>query len=100
MTDILQLIKTSAGGIDDQGDLVTTEDKRQVFCGVQSVGMSETYQAMALGLKPEIKFVLADYLDYQGEQLLEHEGTRYRVLRTFRKGKTLELTCYTEVNQS
>ena len=72
----------------------------QVFCEAASIGQKEFYQAHATGLKPEIKFRLADYLDYQDEKIVLYAGKRYRVLRTYRSGQTLEITCYAEVNQS
>lgn len=97
MNEILTLIRT-VHGIDDYGDPAVAETSREVFCRVASIGQKEFYQANAIGLQPEIKFVLADYLDYQGELLVEHNGTRYRVLRTYRTGQELELVCYREVN--
>lgn len=97
MNEILTLI-TVTHSTDDYGDLVTTETTREVFAKLGSIGQKEFYQAQAVGLQPELKFILADYLDYEGETLVEHEGIRYRVLRTYRKGQELELTVYREVN--
>ena len=38
---------------------------------------------------------LTDYMDYQGQKYLIHEGIRYTVLRTYRtSGNELEITCY------
>lgn len=85
---------------DEYGDLTETETGRQVFCRVQSVGSKEFYQANALGLQPELKFVLADWLDWAGETAVEYQGLRYRVLRSYRTGLALELTCYREVNKT
>ena len=75
-----------------------TETARDVFAKLGSIGQKEFYQAHAVGLQPEIKFILADYLDYDGEELVQHNGQRYRVLRTYRKGQELEITVYREVN--
>lgn len=97
MNDVLLLIQQHRS-VDEYGDPVLQETSRQVFCGVRSIGEKEFYQAHAVGLQPEIKFVLADYLDYNREPLVEHNGQRYRVLRTYRKDRELELTCYQEVN--
>ncbi len=97
MNEILYLIQT-AETLDDYGDLAMTETRRQVFARLSSIGQKEFYQAQATGLQPELKFVLADYLDYNGEQLVEHNGQRYRVLRIYRNGLELELTVYREVN--
>lgn len=99
MNEILNLIQT-AETADEYGDLVVEENPRRVFAKLGSIGQKEFYQAQAVGLQPELKFVLADYLDYNGEQLVDYNGQRYRILRTFRKGQELELTVYREVNQA
>ena len=97
MNDILNLIQ-QVRGVDEYGDPTVTETSREVFCRLASIGQKEFYQAHAVGLQPEIKFVIADYLDDSGEALVEHEGQRYRVLRTYRTGHEMELVCYREVN--
>lgn len=66
--------------------------KRTVLCGLRSIGQAEFYQANAVDIHPEAKFILADYLDYAGETLLDYNGQRYHVLRTYRDGQQLELT--------
>lgn len=97
MNEILTLI-TVTQHTDEYGDLAATETARGVFAKLGSIGQKEFYQAHAAGLQPELKFVLADYLDYNGETLVEYNGQRYRVLRTYRAGQELELTAYREVN--
>lgn len=91
MTDILTLIQRMPGR-DDQGDPVIRETSRVVFCGVRSIGQQEFYQASATDFHPELKLILADYLDYQDEPLVDYNGRRYRVIRTYRTGQELELT--------
>ena len=97
MNDVITLIQQNRS-VDDYGDPVITETARDVFAKLGSIGQKEFYQAHAVGLQPEIKFILADYLDYDGEELVQHNGQRYRVLRTYRKGQELEITVYLEVN--
>ena len=86
--------------LDAYGDLVTTYTRRSVFAEELSVGMSEVYQAMAVGFKPEAKFRLENWCDYQGEELVEHRPFNsqntyvLRVLRTYRDGDRLDLVCY------
>lgn len=65
---------------------------REVFAGLRSVGHTEYYEAYANDLRPELKFVLADYFDYEGEQYVKHGADLYRVIRTYRTGMELELT--------
>lgn len=65
---------------------------REVLCGVRSIGMKEFYSANSTDFRPELKLVLADYLDYNDETLADFNGVRYRILRTYRVGQELELT--------
>lgn len=97
MNEALILVR-QAQGTDDFGDPVVTESTREVFGRLGSIGQAEFYQAHAVGLKPELKFILTDYLDYEDETVVEYTGQRFRVLRTFRNGQELELTLYQEVN--
>lgn len=97
MNDILTLIATTTN-YDEYGDPVVAQTRREVFCDVASIGQKEFYQAQAVGLQPEIKFILADHLDYEDEQLVEYGGQLLRVLRTYRTDHALEIVCYREVN--
>lgn len=67
------------------------ETKREVFCSLRSIGMKEFYQANASDFHPELKLVLTDHLDYENEKLVDYDGQRYRVLRTYRAGQELEI---------
>lgn len=84
--------------VNEYGDTVTTTTERTVFAEVKSIGQSEFYQSQASGFKPEIKFVLADFYDYQGERSLKftpYSGieTIYEVIRTYRVDNRLEVVC-------
>ena len=86
MNDVAVLIKREYGKDDV---------KREVFCGFRSSGMREFYAASTTDFHPELKLVLADYLDYNGETLADYNGQRYRIIRTYRTGQELELTLET-----
>lgn len=86
MNELLTLIKRTW----ENGE--HRESVRTVFCGVRSVRYREFYASYATDYHPELVFVLADYLDYDGETLAEYQGQRYRILRTYRTGLALELT--------
>jgi len=58
------------------------EARRTVYCTVRSIGMQEAYQAMGIGLNPELKVILAHDFEYGGEPLCELSGVRFRILRT------------------
>lgn len=73
--DIITLIDVENDG---------TETRSTVLARRESVGQSEHYQAATVGLFPEMKFRLSDYLDYAGQRFVEFEGVRYVVQRTYR----------------
>lgn len=65
--------------------------RREVLATLKSVSRSEFYQAQASGYRPELVFVLTDYLDYDNETWVNHDGQIYKVLRTYRAGQEIEL---------
>lgn len=91
--------------VNEYGDHVITETRRDVLADDASVGMTETYQAMAVGYKPEVKLLMTNWLDYHGEEYVEYtpfgwdSPLRFKILRTYRNGEALELTCYRGVEK-
>lgn len=74
--------------VNEYGDLIPVRTERPVFADVRSITRAEFYQAEAVGMKPEIKFVLADYLEYRKEDFIKYtdkwgETSIYKVLRTY-----------------
>lgn len=100
MNEIIKLIEKDFSMVNRYGDTVVSERERVVFASIKSIRQSEFYQAQAVGLKPEITFVLSDYLDYQNEQIIlykpfpSEKWEEYRVLRTYRVDNSLEIVCY------
>ena len=70
--------KTNKNGFDNP----TAESKRTVFCNKRSVSQSEYYKAQQAGKQVEAK-VEVHTVDYAGEVLVEFEGKRYSVLKTY-----------------
>ena len=99
MFDSVITLKKETNTVNEYGDTVQTFTSRQVFAEVKSVGQTEFYQAQAVGLKPEIKFVIADFYDYQDEKIVSYQpfgssvAEDYTVLRTFRTNTNLEIVC-------
>lgn len=90
------MVPAGSGKKDIYGDPVLEQKiSGTVFAEIKSIGQNEFYQAQTAGKKPEIKFKITDYMDYQGQRYLIHEGVRYTILRTYRTGNNeLEITCY------
>ena len=82
--DVITLIKETYD-TNETGDPVTTQTEIEVFCQVRSVGMREKYQAQAVGLLPELTFILPYYYEYDDEQYVMYNEKTYRVIRTFVK---------------
>ena len=59
------------------------ETARKVYCTVRAIGMQEAYQAMGIGLNPELKVILSQDFEYRGEELCEMNNIRYRIIRTY-----------------
>ncbi len=72
--------------------IIKGDARRDVFCALRSVGHTEFYEAYAVDCHPELKFVLADYLEYNGETFIKYGDDIYRVIRTYRIGQELEIT--------
>lgn len=91
--DVIFLISTQKTK-NKVGDLIEERIKTMRFAKVKSIGQSEFYQAQAQGMKPEIKFVFADYLDYDNQEEVVYNNFVYKVLRTYRQGNEMEIVCY------
>lgn len=92
--EIISLIRQTEQP-DEYGDTVCTKTERQVYAEIMSIGQTEFYQAADKGLKPEVKFKLADYEDFQGEKYIKYKNTVYEVLRTYKTSRNeLEITVH------
>lgn len=100
-TEVLTLISQRNVPTPNGGTVPVDDGTREVFAERRSVGMKESYEAAAVGLKPEIVFVLEDALDYEGEKYAVYNDVRYRVHRNFqpKDSTTLELVLIREVNK-
>lgn len=82
--------------LDEFGDKKEIPKKSEdIFAEILSISQTEFYQAQTSDKKPEIKFKITDYLDYQGQKYLVYDDIRYKIMRTYRtKNNELEITCY------
>ena len=93
-SDVIQLIPTTSKK-DEYGIPRTVEgDPREVMCYVDSVTRSEFFDAGRNGLNPEFVFRVF-FADYEDERLLEYNGNRYGIYRTYNNGSD-EVELYAE----
>lgn len=73
------------------GVQVPTETEREVFCNVRSISQNEWFEAARNGLNAEFQVIVFQY-DYAGEQIIELDGERYTIYRTYvRDDEMIEL---------
>ena len=75
---------------DEYGVNRPTETRKKVFCGVDSVTSSEWFEGGRMGLNPEKRATIF-FADWSGEEIVELDGVRYTVYRTYENGDKLEL---------
>lgn len=81
MDDIILLISDN-GYYDDLKVYHKAETSRQVFAKINSVTRSEFFQGGRNGLNPQLVFTIFKG-DYNNERVIEYQGQRYSVYRTY-----------------
>ena len=66
------------------GQQVPVETQRDVYCNISGVSGQEFFVACRSGIRPEIRVTLFAF-DYNSETVVELEGVRYGVYRTYLK---------------
>lgn len=94
MDDTINLLVESTS-VDEDFNNVATYRRKQVFCRVRSVTMTEFYNAGQAGLSPAYVFEIF-HGDYNGEKLLEFKGQRYAIYRTYHRVQDDTIELYAE----
>lgn len=91
--DSLDLLTTEEGTNDNGFEQINIKSRRTVFANKKDVRQSEFYQAATQGIKLDTMFAIRS-VEYNGEKILEHDGIRYNIIRTYDKnGELTELIC-------
>ena len=89
IVDLITLEQTQ----DQDGYMTNTETSATVFADVNSASRSEFWEAYKAGLEIAISVTMR-FEDYSGQKLLDHNGKRYKVERTYSVDKErIELNC-------
>lgn len=75
---------TIAYAIDAIGQRKETASETPVFAMVESISMSEFFQAGEIGLKPDLKFTIW-LTEYEGQENLRYKSDIYSIYRTYRR---------------
>lgn len=92
----IRLIRRTETGQDQNGYPIYKETSRVVWAEKKGLTRAEFYAAQAAGVKVSGVFSLFRDL-YRDEEIIEHHGERFRVVRAYPKNITeVELTCASE----
>lgn len=83
------------------GDSIIEKTSKEVFAEKKSIKQSEFYQAAAIGIRPELVFVIWEK-EYLQEPIIEFENKEYKVIRTYvdkAKRNYIEIVCQGVVNE-
>lgn len=69
---------------DDLGEWTETRAETEVFAIIDSVSMSEFYQAGMQGFKPEYRFLIW-LTEYSGQKIAEYNSKTYTIYRSYRR---------------
>lgn len=75
---------------DSNGVWRESESARRVFAKIDSVSASEFFEGGRNGLNPSLRFLVFSG-DYNGEQIVEHDGLRFAVYRTYQREDQTEI---------
>lgn len=81
--DVITLVSTTQT-VNGCGDKTETETERSVFAQVRSVNSKRKTEALAVGLRLEYEFVLADAYEYNDEEKVRYNGKDWNVFDTYR----------------
>lgn len=99
MRDDLIEIKSIVESVNSSGDVIEETSSRTIFATIKSVRMSEFYQGMGVGFKPEIVFeVYANEINLDNDKYVIYDGKEYEIIRSYMCSlDKIELTCIRKV---
>ena len=81
---------------DSIGQNIPIEEVTEIFCHIESVGQREFFSAGQNGINSDLKIV-TQAVNYNNQQIVEYNGERYGIYRTFRKNDSDEIELYCEM---
>jgi SPP1 family predicted phage head-tail adaptor len=90
MVERIKLITINESGKDAIGQPIETETISEPLADITGVTQTEFFSAGQRGLQPEAKFTVWAH-EYNGEKLLEYNGSRYAIYRTYPVNGRIEL---------
>lgn len=97
MDEIIYLLQNTTE-VNSKGDVINRIKEVKRYAEIQSIGQNQSYQAAAVGLKPNFTAVIWKF-EYNNEAYLKYHDIQYKITRTYiRDDEKIELTCSSQVN--
>lgn len=97
MDEIIYLLQNTTE-VNSKGDVINKITAVKRYAEIQSIGQNQSYQAAAVGLKPNFTAVIWKF-EYNNEAYLKYHDIQYKITRTYiRDDEKIELTCSSQVN--
>lgn len=74
---------------------IWTETRKEIIAEIQSISQSEFFLAGRNGLNPQLKILIYDF-EYNGEEIVEVQGKRLSVYRTYKMIDSDRMELYLE----
>lgn len=89
ISNVAQLVAVTIT-YDDIGQSIEAETVTDIFVEEMSITRQEWSEAGRIGVNPDIELV-TPFMNYNGELIVDYDGVRYSVYRTYRSGDNIEL---------
>lgn len=89
ISNVAQLVAVTIT-YDDIGQSIEAETVTDIFVEERSITRQEWSEAGRIGVNPDIELV-TPFMNYNGELIVDYDGVRYSVYRTYRSGDNIEL---------
>lgn len=74
---------------------IPVEESIEILCHIESIGQREFFAAGQNGINSDLKIV-TQAVNYNNETIIEYNGMRYGIYRTFRRKDSDEIELYCE----
>lgn len=81
--------------IDPIGQRIPIEEVTEILCHIESIGQREFFSAGQNGINSDLKIVTQS-VNYNNEAIIDYNGQRYGIYRTFRRNNSDEIELYCE----
>lgn len=98
MDEIIYLLQNTTD-TNEMGDVINNIKEIKRYAEIDSIGQKQSYQAKAVGLKPEFTATIWK-AEYNNEEYLKYNDKQYKIIRTYirKNEEKIELTCSSQVN--